>query len=329
MTAPIRIAVTGAAGQIGYSLLFRLASGETFGDRDIILHLLDLPVPEFQKKLEGVAMELTDCAFPHLAGIELFGDADKAFAGINGAFLVGAKPRGPGMERKDLIADNGKIFKVQGKALERAASDVRVLVVGNPCNTNALIALKNCSGVPANRFSAMTRLDQNRARALLATKTDNPISAVSPLVVWGNHSSTLYPDFENATINGKPVAEVVGDVEWLRTGFVKQVQQRGAVIIAARGTSSAASAANASIDHVRDMMVPTPAGKFYSAAVYTNGEAYGVPAGLVCSFPLRTKADGSWEIVEGFQMSDWARGKFDASVKELHEERAVVADLLG
>ena len=271
-STPIVVAVTGAAGQICYNLLFRLASGETFGDRPVHLKLLDVPVPEVQMALEGIAMELADCGFSTLVGITCTGDANVAFDGASWAALVGAKPRGPGMERKDLIRDNGPIFIGQGNALARGASDLRVLVVGNPCNTNALIAASNCNGVPNERFTAMTRLDQNRAVAQLAQKAGVGNGDVQNVTIWGNHSATQYPDIENATISGKPVLDVIEDHAWLRGDFIKIVQQRGAAIISARGKSSAASAASAAIDHIKSFDAATPRGQWFSAAVVSRGE---------------------------------------------------------
>lgn len=325
---PIVVAVTGAAGQICYSLLFRLASGETFGDRPVHLKLLDVDVPEVQRGLEGIAMELHDCGFPTLQAVTCTGSPEVAFDGATWALLVGAKPRGPGMERNDLIRDNGPIFTGQGRALARGASDLRVLVVGNPCNTNALIAASNCPGLPAERFTAMTMLDQNRAVAQLAQKAGVTNADISNVAIWGNHSATQYPDFENALIGGKPATAIISDHEWLRGAFIKTVQQRGAAIIAARGKSSAASAASAAIDHVKAFEQATPAGRFFSAAVVSDG-SYGVQKGLISSFPLRSDGRGGYSIVQGLPISDFARGKIDATVAELVQEREVVKDLLG
>jgi malate dehydrogenase len=327
MTTPIAVAVTGAAGQICYNLLFRLASGETFGDRPVHLRLLDVDVPAVQRALEGVAMELADCGFRTLAGVTCTGDAAVAFEGVSWAVLVGAKPRGPGMERNDLIRENGPIFVGQGQALARGAADLRVLVVGNPCNTNALIAASNCPGVPKERFTAMTRLDQNRAVAQLAAKAGVTNADVSHVTIWGNHSSTQYPDFENARVGGRPAPEVIADHDWLRGPFIKTVQQRGAAIIDARGKSSAASAASAAIDHILDFERPTPAGQWFSAAVFSDG-SYGVPEGILSSFPLRSDGQGGYSVVQGLPVSDFARARIDASVAELQQERSVVADLL-
>ena len=328
MTTPVNVAVTGASGQISYSLLFRLASGETFGpDVPVNLRLLDLDIPEVQKATEGVAMELMDCGFDTLVGLTVTGDANVAFDGANWAALVGAKPRGPGMERGDLIRGNGPIFIGQGKSLARGADNLRVVVVGNPCNTNALIAANNCAGVPGDRFGAMTRLDENRAIAQLAAKAGVENKDISNVTIWGNHSATQYPDFENARIKGQPAADVIGDLEWLRGAFVSRVQKRGAEIIGARGKSSAASAANACIDHIRSFESATPAGEWFSAAVLSDG-SYDVPKGLYFSFPVRSNGAGGHEIVQGLPWSDWAKGKIDATVAELQNERDTVADLL-
>ncbi len=327
MNAPIRVAVTGAAGQIGYALLFRLASGDCYGkDQPIILQLLELP--NGMKALEGVAMELVDCAFPLLHGIELSDDPNVAFKGANQAFLVGSRPRTKEMNRADLIKANGPIFVGQGKALEaNAASDLRVLVVGNPCNTNALIAMRNAQGIPAERFHAMTRLDENRAKGQLALKAGVTPGQVTNLAIWGNHSDTMYPDYPNALIGGKPVLSVITDGEWLDGAFTKTVATRGKAIIEARGLSSAASAASAAIDHMHDLWQGTPEGGFTSMAVVSKGE-YGVTPGLISSFPVKAKG-GNWEIVEGLAQTDAAKAKIAASVKELESERDTVADLLG
>ncbi len=325
MAVPIRVAVSGAAGQISYSLLFRIASGEIFGaDRPVHLHMLE--IPQVMDKLEGVAMELTDCAFPTLAEIKMFDNADEAFDGINQAFLVGSRPRGPGMERAELIKVNGPIFVGQGKALNRAAEDVCCMVVGNPANTNCLIAMNN-SDVPNDRFSAMMRLDENRAKSQLAAKAGVPVADVSNATIWGNHSNNQYPDFENAKIGGKSAAEVINDEAWLRDTFIPTVQERGAAVIKARGASSAASAASAALDHVNSLITPTPAGDWFSASVCSNGE-YGVDPGLMFGFPLTSTGNGDWKVVEGLPMSDWAKGKFEASLNELRSEREVVKDLL-
>jgi malate dehydrogenase len=327
MKSPIRVAITGAAGQLAYSLIFRVASGEVFGT-DQPLHLNLLEIPPAMKALGGVAMELDDCAYPLLRGLTLTDKADEAFDGIHWGLLVGSKPRGPGMERKDLLTENGKIFVGQGKALERAASDLRVLVVGNPANTNCLIALKNARSVPPERFCAMTRLDHNRARAQLAAKAGVGIDQVTNVTIWGNHSATQFPDFLNARIGGKPATEAIKDRAWLESEFIATVQKRGAAIIEARGLSSAASAANAAIDHVRSMLSATPKGDWISAGVLTDGKRYGIPEGIVNSFPVRSDGKGSWQIVDGLEVSEFARAKINASVKELQEERSVIADLL-
>jgi malate dehydrogenase len=325
MKTPIRVAVTGAAGQLAYSLIFRVASGEVFG-ADQPLHLNLLEITPAMKALNGVAMELDDCAYPLLKSINPSDKAEEAFAGINWGLLVGAKPRGKGMERGDLLMDNGKIFIEQGKALQKAAADVRILVVGNPANTNCLIALTHAKGVPADRFAAMTRLDHNRATGQLAKKAGVDVSAVTNVTIWGNHSATQFPDFLNAKINGKPVPEVITDKAWLEGTFLPAVQKRGAAIIEARGFSSAASAANAAIDHVKSMVKPTPKGDWFSAAVLSDG-SYGIPKGIVSGYPVRT--DGKkWEIVPGVPIGDFARAKIDASVKELQEEKGLIQSLL-
>jgi malate dehydrogenase len=326
MTKTVKVAVTGAAGQIGYALLFRLASGEAFGpDTRVSLHLLEItPV---LPSLQGVVMELEDCAFPLLDQVVITDDAKVAFDGINWALLVGAKPRGKGMERGDLIRENGPIFVGQGQALTRAASDLNVLVVGNPANTNALIAAHNADGVPNERFAAMTYLDQNRAYSQLAQKAGVTVNDVNNVTIWGNHSATQYPDAENATINGKPAYEVISDHDWLRGDFISTVQKRGAAVIAARGLSSAGSAANAIINHVQSMVNKTPPGHWFSAGVPSDG-SYGVDKGLISSFPLASEGQGRYKIVQGLSLSDWAREKLEASLVELREERAVIADLL-
>lgn len=327
MTAPISIAVTGAAGQIGYSLLIRLASGEVFGpDQPVRLKLLELPAAV--KAAEGTAMELDDCGFATLDGVDVFDSADGAFDGVNWALLVGSKPRGPGMERNDLIKDNGPIFVGQGKALAKGAADLRVVVVGNPCNTNCLIAQHNCKDVPPTRFSAMTMLDQNRARAQLAMKAGVGVGQVKNLAIWGNHSSTMVPDFDNALIGGERVTDRIKDQTWLEGDFISTVQKRGAAIIAARGKSSAASAASACIDHVKEFLRKTPDGEFFSAAVPSDGTAYDIPPGLIFSFPLRSDGQGGYEIVKGIELSDFTRGKIKATMDELLGEREVVKDLL-
>jgi malate dehydrogenase len=325
MQQPIRVAVTGGAGQIAYSLLFRIASGEVFGEnRPVQLQLLEI-TPAL-KALEGVVMELTDCAYPTLAGVEITDDPEQAFDGANWALLVGAKPRGKGMERGDLLKDNGKIFVGQGKALQKAASDINVLVVGNPCNTNCLIAMHNAPDVPAERFQAMTMLDHRRAMAQLAAKAGVGVDAVSNMTIWGNHSATQYPNFEHAMINGTPAETVIGDRAWLEGEFISTVQKRGAAIIEARGASSAASAANAALQHVKCMTTPTPAGDWFSAAVVSDG-SYGVESGLICGFPVQRKGSG-WSIVQDLNLSDYAQTKLTATVDELKEERDAVKEML-
>lgn len=322
----VKVAVTGAAGQIGYSLLPRLASGEVFGpDTQVVLQMLEI-TPALQA-LEGVVMELNDCAFPLLADMVVTDDPAVAFDGVNWALLVGSQPRGKGMERGDLIRVNGPIFVEQGEALQRAASDVRVAVVGNPANTNCLIAMHNAPDIPKERFSALTRLDQNRAYSQLAAKADVPVTAVSNVTIWGNHSATQYPDAENAKINVQPVMDVIDDHEWLKGEFISTVQKRGAAIIAARGKSSAASAANATLDHVKSFEAKTPAGEWFSAAVVTKGH-YGIEEGLIFSLPLVSDGAGNYSVVEGLTLSDFAKEKIAATETELKEERDVVADLL-
>lgn len=326
MSRKIKVAITGAAGQIGYSLLFRIASGEVFGDTPVHLNLLELP--QAVSAAEGTAMELADCGFPTLAGVDCFDDAEKAFDGADWALLVGSKPRGPGMLRKDLIAQNGPIFVGQGKALAKGSSDLRVIVVGNPCNTNALIAQHNCKDVPPDRFFAMTMLDQNRAKAQIAAKANCNVGEVSNLAIWGNHSVTMYPDYENAKVGGKKLADVITDSNWLQNDFITTVQKRGAAIIKARGKSSAASAASACLDNVKCLTRPTPAGDCFSVAVASDGESYGIPKGLMFSFPVRSSGDGSFEVIRDIELSDFAKAKIQASVDELLEEREVVKDLL-
>ncbi len=329
MTSPVRVTVTGAAGQIGYALLFRIASGQMFGpDTPVQLRLLEI-TPALSA-LEGVAMELDDSAFGLLSGIELTDDAEVAFDGTNMALLVGAKPRGPGMERADLLKDNGRIFTGQGSAIAaKAADDVKIAVVGNPANTNALIAAANADGVPAERFTAMVRLDENRAKSQLAAKAGVGVGEVTNLGVWGNHSPTMVPDFENAKIGGRPVTDVIDDRPWLEGEFLTTVQQRGKAIIDARGASSAASAANALVDHVANWCggKPTAAGDWVSMAVVSDG-SYGVPEGLISGFPVTTDGAGTYEIVQGLELSPFAQGKLDATVAELTEERSAVAEML-
>ena len=322
----VKVAVTGAAGQIGYSILPRLASGEIFGnDTKVALHLLEI-TPALGS-LEGVVMELNDCAFPLLDNIVVTDDPNVAFDGVNWALLVGSKPRGQGMERGDLLKENGPIFIGQGQALQRAAKDVRVLVVGNPANTNCLIAMNNARDVPNTRFAALTRLDQNRAYAQLAEKAGVTVNDVSNVTIWGNHSATQYPDAENAKINGRPALEVITDHDWLRGEFISVVQKRGAAIIAARGKSSALSAANAALDHVKSFEEKTPEGHWFSAAVPSDG-SYGIDEGLIFSFPVQSDGQGGWSIVQGLTWSDFAKAKIEATLNELREERDIVAGML-
>lgn len=320
-----RVAVTGAAGQIGYSLLFRIASGEMLGkDQPVILQMLE--IPPAMDALGGVAMELDDCAFPLLDDMVLSSDAEEAFAGADFALLVGAMPRKADMERSDLLEANGGIFKPQGEALAAVAStDVRVLVVGNPANTNAFIALSNAKGVDPRQFTAMTRLDHNRALTQLAKKVDRPVTDIRRMTIWGNHSSTQYPDLFHAEIDGRSAYEVVADHGWVENTFIPTVAGRGAAIIRARGASSAASAANAAIDHMRNWVLGTPQGDWVSMAVPSDG-SYGVPEGLMSSFPCVCR-DGEWEIVQGLEVDDWSRQRIKASVNELQSERDTVSDL--
>lgn len=327
MATPVHVTVTGAAGQIGYALVYRIASGQLLGpDTPVVLRLLE--IEPAMKALEGTVMELTDCAFPLLKGVVTTTDVNKAFEGTSWALLVGAFPRKQGMERKDLLETNGKIFGPQGKAINaHAAKDVRVVVVGNPANTNCLIARASARDVPKDRFFAMTRLDENRAKAQLAQKAGADITAVTNLAIWGNHSSTMFPDVWNARINGKNAAEVIKDDAWVKGDFLATVQQRGAAIIKARGASSAASAANALIDSVNSIRKPTPAGDWTSLAVCSNGE-YGMPEGLQFSYPIQS--DGkSWKVVEGLKHGDFAKEKLAATAKELEEERDAIRALLG
>ena len=325
MSDPKRVAVTGAAGQIGYSLLFRIASGQMLGpDVPVVLQMLE--IPPAMDALAGVAMELDDCAFPLLAGTVCTDDPNQAFDGVDYALLVGSRPRSKGMERRDLLEANGAIFTTQGQALAAgAADDVRVLVVGNPANTNCLIAMNNAAGIPAERFTAMTRLDHNRAVAQLSAKLGVTVGEVSRMTIWGNHSATQYPDLFNCQVGGQSAAEAVGDQAWIADEFIPAVQQRGAAIIEARGLSSAASAANAAIDHVHDWVHGTSVGDWVSMAVPSDG-SYGVPEGLISSFPC-TAADGQWSIVGGLELNDFSQSRLDATVAELAEERDTVADL--
>jgi malate dehydrogenase len=326
MKSPVKVAVTGAAGQIGYSLLFRIASGSMLGpDQPVELYLIE--IPPVLPALEGVVMELDDCAFPLVKRIVATSDLDEGFRGVNWALLVGSVPRKQGMERKDLLGINGKIFTGQGQAIARnAASDIRILVVGNPCNTNCLIAMNNAKDIPSARWFAMTRLDENRAKAQLAAKAGAHSSQLTSVTIWGNHSSTQYPDFYNAKIEGRPATEVIKDEQWLKETFISTVQQRGAAVIKARGLSSAASAANAAVDTVRTLVTPTAPNDWYSVAVCSDG-SYSVEKDIVSSFPIRTSASG-WEIVQGVPINDFSREKIDLSVKELAEERSLVSDLL-
>jgi malate dehydrogenase len=323
--APVKVAVTGAAGQICYSLLFRIASGELLGpDQPVELRLLEI-TPAL-KALEGVVMELQDCAYSTLAGVQIGDDPNTVFDGVNLAMLVGARPRSKGMERSDLLEANGAIFTAQGKALnDHAADDVRVLITGNPANTNALIAMSNAPDIPRHRFNALTRLDHNRARAQLAAKAGVSVNEVSQVTIWGNHSATQYPDAYNARIGGKPAAEVIDDQAWIESEFLPTVQQRGAAIIEARGASSAASAANATLEHMRTWVSGTPEGDWVSMAVPTDG-SYGIEEGVISSFPC-TVSDGEYSIVQGLELNDFSRSKIDASVAELREEREAVKSL--
>ena len=327
MNKPIRVAVTGAAGQIGYSLLIRIASGAMFGsDQPVELNLIEIP-PGMQA-LEGVVMELDDCAFPLLRNIVATDNLDTGFSGANWCLLVGSVPRGPGMERKDLLGINGKIFTGQGQAIQKnAASDVRTLVVGNPCNTNCLIAMNNAQDIPNDRWFAMTRLDENRAKGQLAQKAGVHSDTITNMTIWGNHSATQYPDFYNARINGQNADALIGDEAWLKDTFIPTVQQRGAAIIKARGLSSAASAANAVVDTVASLTNPTPESDWNSVAVSSDG-SYGTQEGLITSFPVRADGKGCWEIVQDVPVNDFSREKIDASVNELAEEREMVSDLL-
>lgn len=324
VASPVTVTVTGAAGQIGYALLFRIASGHLLGpDVPVTLNLLE--IPQAVKAAEGTAMELDDCAFPLLKGINITDDANVAFDGANVALLVGARPRGAGMERADLLAANGGIFGPQGKAInDNAADDIKVLVVGNPANTNALIAAHSAPDVPVERFNAMMRLDHNRAISQLATKTGAAVTEISKMTVWGNHSASQYPDIFNAVVGGTPASELV-DQEWLESYFIPTVAKRGAAIIDARGASSAASAANAAIDHVYDWVNGTPEGDWVTAGIPSDG-SYGVPEGIIAGFPV-TSNGGSWEIVQGLDLSDFSRARVDASVAELVEEREAVQEL--
>ena len=323
--SPARVAVTGAAGQIGYAILFRIASGQLLGP-DTPVHLSLLEIPAAVKVAEGTAMELDDCAFPLLAGIDISDDPNQAFDGVNVALLVGARPRSKGMERGDLLEANGGIFKPQGQALsDHAASDIRVLVVGNPANTNCLIAQGNAPDIPPERFTAMMRLDHNRSIAQLARKTGASVQDITNMTIWGNHSATQYPDIFHAKVRGENAADVVNDQAWLESDFIPTVQKRGAAIIEARGASSAASAANAAIDHVHDWTLGTAPGDWVSMAIPSTG-AYGVEEGLISSFPV-TCSDGTYEVVEGLEINEFSRSRIDATVNELKEERDAVRHL--
>ena len=327
MKAPVRVAVTGAAGQIGYSLLFRIAAGDMLGkDQPVILQLLELPLDKAQAALRGVMMELEDCAFPLLAGMQGASDPNVAFKDADIAMLVGARPRGPGMERKDLLLENAKIFIEQGKALDRVASrDVRVLVVGNPANTNAYIAMKSAPSLPSRHFTAMLRLDHNRALSQLAARSGKPVGDIEKLIVWGNHSPTMYPDYRFATVGGKSLKDLINDENWNRTVFLPTVGKRGAAIIEARGLSSAASAANAAVDHVRDWMLGSN-GRWVTMGVPSDG-SYGIPKDVMYGVPVTTDA-GEYKRIEGLDIDAFSRERMDATLKELEEERAGVAALL-
>jgi malate dehydrogenase len=328
MKTPLRVAVTGAAGQIGYSLLFRIASGEMLGkDQPVILQMLELPLDKAQAALKGVMMELEDCAFPLLAGMIGTADAKTAFKDAEIAMLVGARPRGPGMERKDLLSENAKIFIEQGKALDAAAArNVKVLVVGNPANTNAYIAMKSAPSLPKENFTAMLRLDHNRALSQLALKSGRPVGSIEKLIVWGNHSPTMYADYRFATSGGQSIRDLINDENWNRTVFLPTVGKRGAAIIEARGMSSAASAANAAVDHIRDWLMGSQ-GKWVTMGIASDG-SYGIPQDVMYGFPVTT-ANGSFTLVEGLPIDDFSREKMNATLKELEEERAGVASLLG
>ena len=323
--SPVKVAVTGAAGQIGYAILFRIASGQLLGPETPV-HLSLLEIPAAVKAAEGTAMELDDCAFPLLAGVDIYDDPTQAFDGVNVALLVGARPRSKGMERSDLLSANGGIFKPQGEALnQHAASDIRVLVVGNPANTNCLIAQSNAPDIPRERFTAMMRLDHNRAIAQIAAKTGTQVSDITNMTIWGNHSATQYPDVFHAGVQGRAAAEAVDDQAWIENDFIPTVQKRGAAIIEARGASSAASAANAAIDHVRDWVLGSPDGDWVSMAIPSDG-SYGIEAGVFCGHPC-TCSDGTYEIVQGLEIDGFSRSRIDATVNELREEREAVRAL--
>ncbi|HTP21968.1 MAG TPA: malate dehydrogenase [Solirubrobacteraceae bacterium] len=323
--SPVRVAVTGAAGQIGYAILFRIASGQLLGP-DTPVHLSLLEVPAALKAVEGTAMEIDDCAFPLVAGVDIADDPNRAFDGANVALLIGARPRTKGMERSDLLEANGGIFKPQGKALnEHAASDIKVLVVGNPANTNCLIAKSHAPDIPAERFTSMMRLDHNRAIAQLAAKVGAPVGGVTNMTVWGNHSPTQYPDIFHAKVNGQNAAEAANDRQWLENDFIPTVQKRGAAVIEARGASSAASAANAAVDHVRDWVLGTPEGDWVSMGIPSDG-SYGIDEGLIFGFPVTTSG-GSYQIVQGLELNDFSKSRLDVTVNELKDERETVKQL--
>lgn len=324
-----RVVVTGGAGQVAYSLIFRIAAGELFGPKQrVALHIRDLPVMKAQ--LEGVAMELEDCAFPLLAEVKIGSDPSELFADVDCAFLVGAKPRGPGMERKDLLVENGKIFVTEGRALNEAANtDVRVLVVGNPCNTNCLIALRAAPRLSPHNFHAMLRLDENRAKGLLAKRAQCSISSIRSMVVLGNHSATQVPDYMHAEIRGKSAVEVIADLPWLQGEFITKLQNRGAEIIAARGKSSAASAANAALDAMKALFTPTMQGDTFSSGILSDGNSYGIAPGLIFGFPLRSAGDGAWEMVHGLTWDSFLQEKLKVTEKELLAERDLIAHLIG
>ena len=328
MKPPIRVAVTGAAGNVAYGMLTRLVSGEVFGyDQKVILHMVE--IPQAMQKVEGVAMELEDCAFPTLEKIVITDDVMVGFDGVDYAMLVGSFPRGPGMERKDLLERNGSIFVSQGKALAaRAANGVKILIVGNPCNTNCLVAYNNGKDIPAEQWYAMTRLDHNRGIAALALKAGVANEAVTCMTIWGNHSNTQFPDFTNAKIHGKPATEVIADRAWLEGSFVPQCQERGKAIINKRGLSSATSAASGAIDHVLNLMEPTGEGDWTSAALVSTGE-YGVPKGLVFGYPVTSTGEGRYRVVEGLKLDAYGQAKFDLTMKELLEEQEAVKSMLG
>ncbi len=323
--SPVRVAVTGAAGQIGYAILFRIASGQLLGP-DTPIHLSLLEIPDALKAVEGTAMEIDDCAFPLVAGVDITDDPNKAFDGANVALLIGARPRTKGMERSDLLEANGGIFKPQGQALnDHAASDIKVLVVGNPANTNCLIAKSHAPDIPAERFTSMMRLDHNRAKAQLAAKVGATVREVTNMTVWGNHSPTQYPDIFHAKVNGQNAAEAANDQDWLENDFIPTVQKRGAAVIEARGASSAASAANAAVEHMRDWVLGTPEGDWVSMGIPSDG-SYGIAEGLIFGFPV-TCSGGSYQVVQGLDLNDFSRSRLDVTVSELEGERETVKQL--